>query len=435
MRFELTEVLPSQHFQCCAFGHSATSPIIHVHVPPSAEVHSFKKIIYDRVDDADVKVTSTGAIAQMYIRKQNIFTEKKIFPYAKMDDLRLDLLPKIRIMAKNHAGGIHPWASMNDVELLKSAGLYGRDIATGEEGYNLAAIMLLGKDDIILNVAPTYVTDALVRKVNVDRYDDREIVKTNLIESYDRLMEFGKKHLPDKFFLEDTLNKSLRNTILREMISNVLMHREFSSSYTAKFVIEKERMYVENANRAMREGYITMDNLEPNPKNPIIASFFRNIGYAEQLGSGVRNLFKYTKYYSGQIPEFIESDVFRIIVPLDENYSFDFGGSENQSADRAPINADKVPISAEQVLINADKVPVGGDKILIEIETEKLSSQQRRIVEYLKIYKKITSKEAEELLGVKQRRSREVLKNLVDRKILIKDGVYKNTVYMLNEKM
>ena len=42
----------------------------------------------------DVKVTATGAIAQMYIRKQGIFTEKKIFPYAKLEDLRQDLLPK-----------------------------------------------------------------------------------------------------------------------------------------------------------------------------------------------------------------------------------------------------------------------------------------------------------------------------------------------------
>ena len=74
--------------------------IIHVHIPPSAEIHSYKKIIYDRVGDADVKVTSTGTIVQMYIRKQNIFTEKKIYPYARMEDLRLDLLPKIRIMAK-----------------------------------------------------------------------------------------------------------------------------------------------------------------------------------------------------------------------------------------------------------------------------------------------------------------------------------------------
>ena len=278
--------------------------IIHVHVPPSAEVHSYKKVIFDRVDDADVKVTSTNVIAQMYIRKQNIFTEKRIYPYAKTEDLRLDLLPKIRVMAQNHAGGQHPWTAMDDLELLKSAGLYGRDIVTGEEGYNLAAIMLLGRDEVILNAVPAYVTDALVRRVNVNRYDDREIVKTNLIESYDRLFEFGRKHLPDKFFLDETINKNLRNTIIREMISNTLMHREFSSSYTAKFVIEKERMYVENANRAFNSGYITMDNLEPNPKNPIIAAFFRNIGYADQLGSGVRNLFKYSKYYSGKEPQY-----------------------------------------------------------------------------------------------------------------------------------
>lgn len=90
-------------------------------------------------------------------------------------------------------------------------------------------------------------------------------------------------------------------------------------------LIQKERMYTENANKALREGFITPDNLEPDPKNPIIASFFRNIGRADRLGSGVRNLFKYSKYYSGQDPEFREGDVFRIIVPLDEEYSFDYG--------------------------------------------------------------------------------------------------------------
>ncbi len=273
-------------------GHS----IIHVHIPPSAEVHSYKKVVYDRVDDSDVKVTTTSQIAAMYIRKQNIFTEKKIYPYATMDDMAL----------------------------LKSAGLYGRDIATGKEGFNLAAIMLLGKDDVILNAVPSYVTDALVRKVNITRYDDREIVKTNLNESYEQLLEFGRKHLPDKFFLEDTMNKSLRNILVREMVSNTLMHREFTSSYTAKFVIEKDRMYVENANRASKTGSITVDNLEPNSKNPLIAAFFRNIGYADQLGSGVKKLFEYSKYYSGKEPQFLEDDIFRIIVPLDESYSYDY---------------------------------------------------------------------------------------------------------------
>ena len=34
-------------------------------------------------------------------------------------------------------------------------------------------------------------------------------------------------------------------------------------------------------------------------------------------------MFKYGRLYSGVEPEFIEDDVFRIIQPLNENYSFD----------------------------------------------------------------------------------------------------------------
>ncbi|MEY8495589.1 hypothetical protein AALC16_21650 [Lachnospiraceae bacterium 29-91] len=68
--------------------------------------------------------------------------------------------------------------------------------------------MLLGKDDVILDVAPAYLTDALLRRVNIDRYDDREIIQTNLVESYERLMEFGRKHLLDKFFWRVTREKA-----------------------------------------------------------------------------------------------------------------------------------------------------------------------------------------------------------------------------------
>ena len=384
--------------------------VIHVHVPPSAEVHSYKKVIYDRVDDAAVKVTATSQIAALYIRKQNIYTEKKIYPYATMEDLRTDLLPKIRQMAANHAGGSHPWESMSDQEMLKSAGLYGSDLVTGSEGYNLAAIMLLGKDETILNVCPAYVTDTLVRKINVDRYDDREIVRTNLIESYDLLLDFAKKHLPDKFFLEDTVNKSLRNVISREMIGNTLIHREYTSSYTAKFVIEKSRMYVENANRAAKDGYITVDNLEPNPKNPIIAAFFRNIGYADQLGSGVRNLFKYTRFYSGQEPVFKEGDVFQIIVPLNDSYSYDFEPAYlKDSGMKVPDSNLKVPDSDSKVPDSNLKVP----------DSDLILAQRNRILQYASLCGSITSRQVEELLSVKSRRARNILSDLVKEGTLI----------------
>jgi len=297
--------------------------IIRIHVPPSSEVHACKKVVYDRVNDADVKVTATGQIAAMYIRKQNIFTEKKIFPYAKDEDLRLDILPRVKQLAVNYHNGRHPWASMSDKELIRSAGLYGEDKATGEKGYNLAAIMLLGRDEVIRSVSPTYRTDALLKRVNTSRYDDRLIVETNLIDSYELLMGFAEKHLWDKFYLEDDARVSLRNAIAREMLVNTLIHREFTSSYIAKFIIEKEQMFTENASRAAMSGVIMPDDFEPTPKNPIIASFFRNIGLADELGSGVRKLHNYGKKYSGKSPQLIEGDVFRIVVPLNNEYSFD----------------------------------------------------------------------------------------------------------------
>lgn len=330
---------------------------------------------------------------------------------------------------------------MDDQELLKSAGLYGRDVVTGEEGFNLSALILLGKDDVILNVAPIYVTDALVRKVNVDRYDDREIIKTNLIESYSQLLDFGRKNLPDKFFLEGAVNKSLRNTIVREMVSNTLMHREFTSSYTAKFVIEKDRMYVENANRATKEGFITVDNLEPNPKNPIIAAFFRNIGYADQLGSGVRKLFKYCKFYSGKEPEFVEGDVFRITVPLDDEYSFDYGSiTGNRSAIEKNDNiknVEKVPIETEKMSIRDEEVPIETGKVPIrdeEVPIVNLSTQQRTIFQFVKENGKITSSQVETLLEVKQRRARSILSGMVDLGILERQGSYRRTTYVLKDE-
>jgi len=296
--------------------------IIHIHIPPSSEVHTFKKVIYDRIGDSDVKVSATGAITSMYVRKQNIFTEKKVFHYVGDEDIRFDLFPKIKTMAANHRLG-HPWKDMSDREIIKSAKLYSKDAETGKWGYNLAAVMLLGTDDIIKTVCPAYRTDALSRKVNTERYDDRTIVETNLIESYDLLMEFAKKHLLDKFYLEDDQRIPLRNIISREILVNTLMHREFTSPHIAKFVIEKDRMYTENANRASRSGTVTPDSLEPNPKNPTIAAFFNNIGYADELGSGTMNLYRYVRLYSGKNPQLIEGDIFRTIVPLDDNYSFD----------------------------------------------------------------------------------------------------------------
>lgn len=117
----------------------------------------------------------------------------------------------------------------------------------------------------------------------MDRYDDRLIVKTNLIESYEILMDFIAKHTSDKFYLVDNVRTSVRDLISREVVSNILVHRDFSSAFPAKVIIEKDWIRTENWCRPRRQGNILETEFTPYPKNPILARFFVAVGVADTI--------------------------------------------------------------------------------------------------------------------------------------------------------
>ena len=290
--------------------------ILHIYVHESSMVHRTNGFVYDRNEDGDYRVTVPERIANIYARKQNFYTENKVFPYAEMSDLREDLIKRARQMAINNSSKNHSWAGMSDEEMLRSLNLIEKDLNTGKEGLTLAAILLFGKDTTILSALPHHKTDAIYRVKNLDRYDDRDDIRTNLIESYERLIAFIEKHLDDKFYIEGTQRIDVRNKIARELCANTLIHREFSNPYPAKLIIEKDNLWTENANRAKMIGQININSYAPYPKNPKIAKFFKEIGLADELGSGIRNMVKYTKIYSESIPEFKEDDIFTTVIPL-----------------------------------------------------------------------------------------------------------------------
>lgn len=142
------------------------------------------------------------------------------------------------------------------------------------------------------------------------------VIITNILEGFYRLFAFGQKHLTDPFILDGVQSVSARDMILREIISNIFAHRDYSSAFPARFIIEKDNILVENSNRAHGTGELSLENFQPFPKNPSISRVFREIGLADELGSGMRNTYKYTKMYSGGIPSFKEGDIFRTIIPI-----------------------------------------------------------------------------------------------------------------------
>jgi ATP-dependent DNA helicase RecG len=91
---------------------------------------------------------------------------------------------------------------------------------------------------------------------------------------------------------------------------------ESTCAFPAKFIIENQQVKTENANPPHGHGMINPADFPPYPKNPVIALFFKEIGRTDELGSGVRNLYKYTRIYSGGgDPQLVEDDIFRIIIP------------------------------------------------------------------------------------------------------------------------
>lgn len=102
---------------------------------------------------------------------------------------------------------------------------------------------------------------------------------------------------------------------------------------------------------------------------------------------------------------------FITIFYMDWNYSSKV--IESNNADKMPINADKMPINAGKTLVNS------------------LSAQHNSIIQFAKETGSIKSRQVEELLGVKQRRARRILGELVNMGILERQGAYKSTVYVL----
>ncbi len=294
--------------------------VVVIYVPESSQVHATNGRIYDRNQDGDFDITNQhDLVSQLYLRKQNSYSENQVFPYVEIADFKESLFDKVRNLARNQQPK-HPWLAMTNEELLRSAGLYKKDMKTGQSGYTLASVLLFGKDELIQNVVPHYKTDAIVRIKNTDRYDDRDDIRANLVESYERLMAFVAKHLPDKFQLIDGQRINVRDNLFREIAGNLLVHREYTNPFPAKFIIEADQVRSENWNKPHGKGNIDPANFSPYPKNPIIAKLFKEIGWVDELGSGVRNTYKFTELYaSGGKPKFIEGDVFEIIVPLTNN--------------------------------------------------------------------------------------------------------------------
>jgi predicted HTH transcriptional regulator len=247
-------------------------------------------------------------------------SEKSIDKYI-YQDLSIDevIKPGILNKVRSLVGQFHPWQTMTDEHLIRSAGLWQEDRQTNKRGLTLAAVLLLGKDEVIRSIAPDYRVEVLTSIPNSDNFQIKQTLQTNLIDTYDELMSIFNDYLNSN--VKNThLNRLYRGGItiaLREAMKNSIVHRDYISSIPTQIVFYHDKIEFLNPNRPMKYNDFSKDAFIQESKNPTIARFFRQIGKMEEKGFGLYYIMGYVQDYSFEVaPEFYDNKQFSVTIPL-----------------------------------------------------------------------------------------------------------------------
>lgn len=414
--------------------------IICLYIESGIYVHRYKGQFFDRNGDADINVTEQPALlANLYARKVPESSENRIIPFLELNDLDNETFDYCRklVSLRNKS---HPWIKLSNEGILKSCGLITKDPTTGKIGFKQAALLLFGTEYSIANYMPSYRIEAIYRNKSLKyylqnhpedniRYDDRNTIRTNLITAYDSLMAFVRTYLPEKFYLEDgtTQRGDLRSNIFREIVANLLVHREYASPYVGSLEIFLDRVITKNRTRIIptfKTGAISIDDLESCTKNPLLVKVFRELGWVEELGSGSRNIKKYAPlYYKDSTVEITneENFIFGITyraISIPENENIEESGSPSKS-----VNTDSKSVNTESKGVNFDSKGVNLESKRVNLE-KKLNLEDVKI----RLYELVEKNTAGIAKSIKKRMAEELLciyrTGIIDKASLLKNLGY-----------
>jgi len=110
----------------------------------------------------------------------------------------------------------------------------------------------------------------------------------------------------------------------------------------------------------------------------------------------------------------IDGDVFRIIVPLDDEYSYDAGVSKVQDS----VSSQSIPIDTPSILIDTQPI---------------LSDRKSAIINWLETRDKVTTSEVATQMGITTIWARKILQEMTSEGSLEKIGNYRYTYYILKK--
>ena len=197
---------------------------------------------------------------------------------------------------------------------------------------------------------------------------------------------------------------------IRELIINAMVHRSYLDHGTIQVAVYDNRLEITSPGKLpmgqtmerMKEGYSKI-------RNEALAHAFAYMNLIEHWGSGIPRIIYKVKAAGLREPEFIGGKIdLRINI-----YRGQVDGTIVDLND--PNAAVKPPVNRRET---ADKMPA--------------NEQEQQIYKYVSENVGITTAQAMKLLGIKQRRAREILVKMVENGWLKKEGASRSTIYVKN---
>ena len=219
---------------------------------------------------------------------------------------------------------------------------------------------------------------------------------------------------------------------IRELIINAMVHRSYLDHGTIQVAVYDNRLEITSPGKLpmgqtmerMKEGYSKI-------RNEALAHAFAYMNLIEHWGSGIPRILDKVKAAGLREPEFIGGEVdLRINIYRGQVETKDHNDFIN--ANKVPDTTGKVPNSADGVPDTVEKVPDSAEKMPDTMAKLPDNEQEQQIFKYVLKNNSITTAKAAELLGVKQRRARAVLMNMVESAYLRKEGAARSTTYVKN---
>ena len=399
-----------------------------------------------------VRVAGTTRLADEYMIKELLFEgSNRYFDQAlctglNITDEDIDALCKaMKEQAVKNAHNEEQKASIKDVgrQQLRSWGiLIERD---GKDYPSNAFAILTGNGG--LHVATQCgVFKGTTKAVFVDR---REYTGS-LWEQIDEAFQFVLRNI----HLGATIVGIYRQDIyeippdaIRELIINAMVHRSYLDHGTIQVAVYDNRLEITSPGKLpmgqtmerMKEGYSKI-------RNEALAHAFAYMNLIEHWGSGIPRIIDKVKAAGLREPEFIGGEVdLRINIYRGQANTNNAKFNDNEihfgvnDIDKVPDNTKKMPDSAGKVPDNTEKMPDSADKVPdnTEIVPDSADSmpeneQEQQIYKYILENGSVTTAKVMELLGVKQRRARMILLNMVESDYLRKKGAARSTFYVIN---